>query len=82
MSLFRNPGYREAVALNNIGVELLQMACYEQALDTLADATTAMKNTLRGLTCDDRAAKPDFQSIIGAMLKRAQKQGVLAPTLT
>jgi hypothetical protein len=35
--------YRAAVALNNIGVSLLESACYDQALVTMLDAFTVIK---------------------------------------
>jgi hypothetical protein len=35
--------YRAAVALNNIGVSLLEAACYDQALVTMLDAFTVIK---------------------------------------
>jgi hypothetical protein len=37
--------YRTAVALNNMGVELLVKGCFRQAYDTLKDAIAAMKET-------------------------------------
>jgi hypothetical protein len=49
MSLLNNQIYRGAVALNNIGVDLLERKYYEQALVTLVDATCAMKTALRNL---------------------------------
>jgi len=58
--------HRVAVALNNIGVDLLERRCYEQALVTLMDGTTAMKSALR---------KRDGEAIdIPGMLERASKR--------
>lgn len=39
--------YRSAIALNNIGVSLLERGCFEAASETLKDATALIKATLR-----------------------------------
>jgi len=39
--------YRSAIALNNIGVSLLERRCFQAASETLKDATALIKSTLR-----------------------------------
>jgi len=39
--------YRGAIALNNVGVTLLERGCYKQAMDTLQDAIHVMKEVFR-----------------------------------
>lgn len=39
--------YRGAIALNNIGVSLLEKGCYRDALDTLQDSIQVMKDLFR-----------------------------------
>src|SRR3569623_363060 len=46
--LIADRDFRTALALNNMGVALLQNACYEQAILTFQDAVLLMKQTCRG----------------------------------
>lgn len=43
-----NPLSRTAIALNNMGVELLHKRCYSQAANTFYDASRAIKDALAG----------------------------------
>jgi hypothetical protein len=76
MSLLKNNQvYRGAVALNNIGVDLLERKYYEQALVTLADATSAMKTALRSLHGTPPPPPPPQDNInVMEMVERANKR--------
>jgi hypothetical protein len=64
--------YRCAVALNNIGVDLLERKFYEEALVTLADATTAMRTLQR--TLSKYESMDDHNIHATKMMERANKR--------
>jgi hypothetical protein len=72
MSLLSNQVYRGAVALNNIGVDLLERKCYGQALVTIVDATVAMKTALRNP--GNASLTPNDTIHVAEMVERANKR--------
>ena len=78
--------FRGAIALNNIGVDLLEGRCYEQANMTLMDATNAMRSvfhatasavsacTTRHHPADDVNIKSNSVAVVASMLERANKR--------
>jgi hypothetical protein len=72
MSLLSNHVYRGAIALNNIGVDLLERRCYEQALVTLLDATAAMKTALKDMR--NTSVIPTDNMYVTEMVERANKR--------
>jgi len=50
--------YRGAIALNNIGVQLLERGCYRQGLDTLQDSIHVMKERFRPAVDKSSMAQP------------------------
>lgn len=68
--------YRGAIVLNNVGVDLLERRCYQQAVVTLMDATNAMKVALR--RSSGASSRRDYAPLasldIGGMVERATKR--------
>jgi hypothetical protein len=58
-----------AIVLNNIGVDLLERRCYNQALSTLVDATCVMQAVLRRLSSSESNSSLDVE----AMIQRANR---------
>jgi hypothetical protein len=81
-----NSNYKEPIALNNIGVDLLERRCYEQARITLKDAALAMKISFRkpssesslGVKVEDSSSM--HENALEAMLKRANQRTAQATT--
>lgn len=63
--------HRQAIALNNIGVDLLEKTAYEQALTTLMDATNTMKVALRNSHHMEAGSTPSNQ-VRRAILRRSR----------
>ena len=75
MSALDEQIYRGAIALNNIGVDLLERKrAYQQALATLIDATNAMKIALRNIRLSETGGRLPQTVDISAMLERASKR--------
>jgi hypothetical protein len=69
--------YRVALALNNIGVKLLERGAFRQSLDTLQDAVFMMKSHLRYTAgAQGRVAKttPDSSTTVQSRLSKAMKR--------
>lgn len=81
MSLLNCHLYRSAVALNNIGVELLEKgSCYTQALDTFVDATIAMKAALRSFESESADTVPDVRRMVEQANKRRSRPMPMGPS--
>lgn len=70
---FNSQVYRNAVALNNIGVDLVQRRCFEEALLTMMDATAAMKEALKVYNCEQAVCPTNLRQV-QSMVDRANKQ--------
>jgi hypothetical protein len=68
--------YQVALALNNIGVKLLERGALRQSMDTLQDATFMMKSHLRYTAgAQGRATTtPDSSSKVQSILSKAMKR--------
>jgi hypothetical protein len=66
-----NHDYHSALALNNIGVLLLEAGYYEKALVTLKDAVNAMHSVFAG---DQECCTADVQYMLLKAKKRLQRQ--------
>jgi hypothetical protein len=71
-SSFKN--YRSAVALNNIGVSLLEKRCYQQAMATLKDAVTVLKIGFKSRSDTTELSEEDTSFDVKGMLSRATKR--------
>lgn len=61
--------YRAAIALNNMGVSLLERACYRQAMETLQDGIHVMKEVFR----PDRSAAGSSSEVDFKLHQAAQR---------
>lgn len=66
------PEYRGAIALNNIGVDLLERKAYQQGLVTLTDATKVIKQALSMASPGDPTAYRKLD--IDGMIERANRR--------
>jgi hypothetical protein len=74
MILDNKQDYNAAIVLNNIGVDLLERRCYEQAAMTLRDAISVTKAVLRRLLSASAASESNDSLAVEAMVQRANKQ--------
>jgi hypothetical protein len=72
MILDNKQDYNAAIALNNIGVDLLERRCYKQAAITLLDAISVMKAVMRRLSASAVSESND-RLAVEAMIQRANR---------